>query len=135
MRDELPQKKMNETESTTGGHITSGAEQSDDIELPKKDRFKRDAKGRLLPGTAPGPGRPKGQTLKEYQAQRFREMTPEDKEQFLKDIAKDIKWKMAEGMPPQNVNANLSGELKVVFDSAFKEYDNSTSETEGDSSE
>jgi len=42
---------------------------------------KRDAKGRILPGFTGNPkGRPKGSTLKEYQAQKFREMSDEEKE-------------------------------------------------------
>jgi hypothetical protein len=50
-----------------------------------------------------GAGRPKGQTLKEYQAQKFREMTEEQKEEFLKEIIKETRWKMAEGNPHQGI--------------------------------
>lgn len=38
-------------------------------------------------------------------------------------------------MIPQDVNNNLSGGLTVVFDKAFKNYDNSAPQTNGDSPE
>lgn len=64
----------------------------------------RDKKGRLLLGyTANKNGRPKGTSLKEYKAQKFREMTDEEKEGWLKDVAKELQWRMAEGNPASEV--------------------------------
>jgi hypothetical protein len=65
---------------------------------------KRDAKGRILPGFTGNPnGRPKGSTLKEYQAQKFREMSDEEKEIWLEEIDKAVRWRMAEGNPKEAV--------------------------------
>ena len=75
--------------------------------------IKRDELGRILPGQQSlNPlGRGIGQTLKEFQAKEFRDMDEEKKRTYLKDIAKDIKWKMAEGNPPQVTE--LKGEIAV----------------------
>lgn len=61
--------------------------------------IKRDEKGRLVKGTAPGPGRPKGQSLKEYWKQKFYQMTAEEKEAFSEKVGLDTIWRMAEGNP------------------------------------
>ena len=54
------------------------------------------------PGQSGNPsGRPKG-TLKEYIAKKLIEMSPEEKEAFLRGIPKESQWKMAEGNPPQS---------------------------------
>jgi predicted phosphoadenosine phosphosulfate sulfurtransferase len=73
-------------------------------------------------------GRPKGQTLKEYQAQKFREMEAEEKEIYLKEVQKELRWRMAEGNPAQDSNVNVDGALTITFDNAF------TSPPEEDSS-
>lgn len=75
--------------------------------------IKRDEKGRWVKGNPPGPGRPIGKTLKEFQAQKFREMTDEEKEEWLKTnrVSGDTKWKMAEGNPKQDTE--LSGGLNI----------------------
>ena len=76
----------------------------------KKDPFKRDEKGRLLPGHQGGPGRPKGKTLKEYQAEKFRSMSDDEREAYLKEINKIDRWKMAEGLPKQDTDITSGGE-------------------------
>ncbi len=49
-------------------------------------------------------GRPKG-TLKDYISRKFREMSDEDKEQWLRDnkVAPDLQWQMGEGRPSQGI--------------------------------
>lgn len=75
----------------------------------------RDEKGRLLPGNTANPnGRPKGKTLKEYQADQFRTMTDEEKAEWLKDVSKDTRWKMSEGMPKQDVQVDADITSKVI---------------------
>lgn len=73
----------------------------------------RNPDGTLKPGHPPMGGRPKGKTLKEYQAEQFRNMSDEEKAEWLKDVQKDLKWKMGEGMPSQGVE--LSGETKMLI--------------------
>jgi len=52
-------------------------------------------------------GRPKGSTLKEYQASKFRAMSDEDKEKYLIDITGGEKWRMAEGNPAQTTEQKI----------------------------
>ena len=63
--------------------------------------IKRDEKGRWVEGNPPGPGRPKGSTLKEYQAQKYRDMPDEQKDKELEKMSEELKWRMAEGNPHQ----------------------------------
>ena len=65
------------------------------------------------PGQSGNPGgRPKG-TLKDFQRQQFMEMSPEEKANFLKDLPKDIRWRMAEGNPAQEqeMKGNITIEM------------------------
>lgn len=70
---------------------------------PIKTEEKRNPDGTFAPGTAPGPGRPKGKSLKEYWKQRFANMTDEEKEKFSEKVAPEILWKMAEGQPATKI--------------------------------
>ena len=51
-------------------------------------------------------GRPKN-SLKSYVAKKLAEMTPEEKEEFLKDMNKNDIWKMAEGSPHQTQDTTV----------------------------
>lgn len=87
------------------------------LEKQGENKPLRDNHGRLLPGnTANLLGRPKGKTLKDYQAEQFRLMTDEEKQKWLEDnkVSGETRWKMAEGQPKQDVD--LGGEVisKVV---------------------
>lgn len=95
----------------------------------------RNEKGQLLPGQTANPyGRPKGKTLKEYQAERFRQMTDEEKEEYLRDVAKVERWRMAEGNPEAKTDITSLGE-KIVFLPAevINNLNEPTPEAEGDS--
>ena len=72
---------------------------------------KRDDKGRIVSGKLNPYGRPPGKTLKEYKAEKFRTMSDEEKEAWIKEnkVSGDTQWKMAEGNPSNDVI--LSGEL------------------------
>ena len=66
-----------------------------ELDKQAENKPKRDKKGRLLPGNTANPnGRPRGKTLKEYQAEEFRNMSDGEKAEWLKDVAKDTRWKM-----------------------------------------
>ncbi len=69
-----------------------------------KAQVKRNKDGKLLPGHGLiSPGRPKGQSLKEYWRKKFAEMSEEEKEAFTKKTAPDLIWQMAEGRPSQGI--------------------------------
>lgn len=87
-------------------------EENENLEKQEKNKPLRDEKGRLLPGYTANPnGRPKGQTLKEYWRERFKNMTDEEKIEFTKKVGNETIWKMAEGNPPQTTE--LKGEIEV----------------------
>ncbi len=78
---------------------------------PYKKEVKRDESGRLLPGSASiSPGRPKGQTLKEYIRQRFLEMTNEEKDAFIAKLDPIDLFKMAEGNPHTTTDMTTNGQ-------------------------
>jgi len=67
----------------------------------------------FVKGTAPGPGRPKGKSLKEFWRQRFADMTDEEKQEFSKKVTPELLFRMAEGNPAQDNNHEIRGELIV----------------------
>ena len=74
----------------------------------------RDEKGRFVEGHPDlGAGRPKGKTLKEWMREKLLNMTLEQREEFLKDIPKDLQWRMAEGNPKQDTDI-MSGGEKII---------------------
>ena len=77
------------------------------MEEPIKAESNRQSDGTFGPGNNANPaGRPKGQTLKEYWRSRFAEMSDEERLAFSKEVAADVIWKMAEGMPQQDVTSD-----------------------------
>jgi|SRR3990167_4620811 len=72
-----------------------------------REPLKRDSKGRLVKGTPPGPGRPKGKTIKE-RVREYLENHPNDMEAFVKHFVKEnrqLAWQMLEGRPSQDVTS------------------------------
>lgn len=66
----------------------------------------------FMPGVSGNPGgRPKG-TLKEYMSLKFREMSPEEKEEWLREnkISGDLQWRMGEGNPESKTDITTKGE-------------------------
>ncbi len=61
-------------------------------------------------------GRPKGKTLKEYKADKFRLMTDEEKDKWIEDnkVSGETQWKMAEGMPKADVEHSGEVNLNLV---------------------
>ena len=94
---------------------------------PKKTEVKRNPDGTFAEGTAPGPGRNTGQTLKSYLAQKLRNMSAEEKEAWLNEfkVSGEIRWKMAEGNPEQGIDLQATQKLeeieKIVFDNQNKQ--------------
>lgn len=73
----------------------------------------RNKNGTFAEGTAPGPGRTKGKTLKEWRRETLANMTDEERLEFLKGISNETQWKMAEGNPHQDNSTDLGGEITL----------------------
>ena len=73
------------------------------METATEQENSRNPDGTFKEGFSGNPGgRPKG-SLKSYVANRLAEMTPEQKDVFLKDVAPELIWRMAEGNPQNDI--------------------------------
>lgn len=88
--------------------------------------FKRDEKGRLLPGHKGGPGRPKGKTLKEFAREFLTSMDDEAKKEFLNSLSKDVVWRMAEGNPHQTNDITTKDKPIAIYAGLSKHNSNET---------
>lgn len=77
------------------------------------------------PGQSGNPsGRPKGsKSLKTYAQEMLRDMTEEERLEFLKGLDKKVIWEMAEGKP------DTKGEVKAEVDLTFTWDDDKDSDT------
>jgi hypothetical protein len=77
-------------------------------EEASKQEIKRNPDGTFPPGVSGNPnGRPKG-SVKDYLKVKLAEMTPAEKDEWLKNMPKELQWQMAEGRPQQDVNAAVN---------------------------
>lgn len=75
------------------------------MEEPLKTDEKRNPDGTFMKGTTPGPGRPKGKTIKE-RVRDWLEEHPDDMEKFVEHFVKsnkELAWQMMEGRPSQGI--------------------------------
>lgn len=83
---------------------------------PDKQVENRNPDGTFPPGVSGNPaGRPKGQTLKEWVRTKLIGMTDIERTEFLKDISKDVQWKMAEGNPENKTDVTSGGEAIPIL--------------------
>ena len=82
---------------------------------PIKTEEKRNPDGTFAPGTSGGPGRPKGQSMKEYWREKFYAMTPEQKEAFAERVGANELWRMAEGNPKQDTDITTAGRPIIML--------------------
>lgn len=54
-------------------------------------------------------GRPKGKTLKEFARALLEKLPDDEKVEMLNKLPKDLVWKMAEGMPKQDMDVTSKG--------------------------
>jgi predicted phage tail protein len=84
---------------------------------PIKLEEKRNPDGTFAPGHSGGPGRPKGQTLKEYAREYYLSMTAEEKKEYMDKVEAKrpgFAWEMAEGKAKQDIEHSGEVEAKVV---------------------
>jgi hypothetical protein len=100
-----------EPSSITGLNDTQGTQEIRDERPQELEKIGRNPDGTFKEGheKIPGSGRPKD-TLKAYARQKLSNMTPEEKEEFLKQITPEMIWKMAEGNPKQDTDVTTNGE-------------------------
>lgn len=85
-----------------------------------------------------GPGRPKGQSLKEFAREFLMNLPPEEKLVYLSCMPEDLVWKMAEGNPKQEVDGEVKAVLNVIVPKEVAEAFNineSNTETSGSNKE
>lgn len=93
-------------------------EVSNDLKTSKPWLFK--------PGNPGGPGRPKGQSLKEFWRERFSKMTDDEKIAFTNKVGNEGIWRMAEGNPENKTDVTSKGEKLQITTVTFDEYSNSS---------
>lgn len=79
----------------------------------KQDPLERDEKGRLVKGTPPGPGRPKGSVSIKDKVRQYLESHPEEVEAIVAHFVKnnrELMWQMLEGRPSQQTDVTTAGE-------------------------
>ena len=101
--------------------------------LENQERYKpkRDALGRILPGSTGNPnGRPKGKSLKEFARQYLMGLSDEEKITYLKNLPSDIVWRMAEGNPHQTSDETVDVNVVRPLLEAIKPLEQGLDETE-----
>lgn len=85
---------------------------------PKNTELKRNEDGTFAQGTAPGPGRPKGKTLKEFAREYFMLKTDAEKIAYIENLEKvkpGFAWQMGEGNPDNKTDFNNTGNPIIVL--------------------
>jgi len=84
----------------------------------------------FMPGKSGNPGgRPRG-GLKDYDRKKFLEMTDDQKEAFLKGIAPELRYRMAEGNPHNTQETDVKGKVIIQIDNDVAEKNAITSDPE-----
>ena|SRR3990167_11379724 len=111
-------------DNTTNKNITSGTDRelsslgnTTGIDIPQdnqsNDGIIRTENGRFDKGTAPGPGRTKGKTLKEWRRETLANMTDTERKEFLKSVSNETQWKMAEGNPANILSGDKENPIVI----------------------
>lgn len=97
--------------------------------VDSENALKRDEKGRLVKGTPPGPGRPKGNISIKDTFRKMFEEKPEVFNEFISGLMEKDKaliWQMLEGKPQQDLN--IDAEIKMPTPILNVPRDNSNTE-------
>lgn len=79
---------------------------------PIKSEVKRNSNGTFVEGTAPGPGRPAGKTMKEYAREYFMLKSDVEKRAYIENLEEKkpgFAWTMGEGNPKQDTDITTDG--------------------------
>jgi len=79
--------------------------------------LKRKPDGTFAEGTAPGPGRPKGKTMKEFAREYFMLKSDAEKIEYIENLEKvkpGFAWTMGEGNPKQDTDITTDGKPLTV---------------------
>lgn len=88
--------------------------QQEESNKSSENRYTDPVTGKFIPGN-PGGGRPKGQTLKEYWRERFKQMTDEEKLEFTNKVGNESIWRMAEGNPHNTNDLTTKGKPLPIY--------------------
>lgn len=94
------EEELNQNEHSPGLILTAK-----DIE-ESENRLKRDDKGRLVKGTPPGPGRPKGSISIKDKVRQYLEEHPDEVDSIVRHFVsknRELMWQMLEGRPQQDL--------------------------------
>lgn len=80
--------------------------------MPSSDTY-------FKPGVSGNPGGRPRNPLKDFQREVFAAMTKEEKIEYLKDVAKLDRWKMAEGNPDSKLEAEITDETTKLSPEAL----------------
>src|SRR3990167_7565707 len=88
-----------------------GEDTKQDLQPTNMEDTGRNPDGTFKKGFSGNPnGRPKN-TLKDYIREKFMEMSDEEKEEFLKKISPEFKWRMGEGNPESATDITSGGKV------------------------
>lgn len=98
------------------------------MKTTEQENTGRNPDGTFAPGFSGNPGGRPRNSLKDYMKYKLSEMTPEEKEEWLKDIPKELQWQMGEGRPAQGVeHSGKDGKDLVINIVSYKDdADNTT---------
>ena len=87
------------------------------VETGEKQEIIRDEKGRFVPGVSGNPlgqgcGRPR-KGLKEFDRERFANMSMEEKLAFLDKISPELRYRMAEGNPATSISGDIDNPIVI----------------------
>jgi hypothetical protein len=104
----------------------------DDTQQQQKKQYDWLKGYQFVKGKSGNPGgRPKGaKSMKTFAREYFEKLPDSEKIKFLETLNPEIVWRMSEGNPATNLEAEIKGSISVTFDNSFNA---TTPKTKGNS--